>query len=84
MELQAFLMIALPALMGLLAIGAVLMIKTQRRQQGATPDTVANAVPVNPMSAGHAARLRRRYVAGAGIVLALLAALGAALALSAG
>lgn len=76
METQAFLMIAMPVLMGLIAIGALLAIKIARRRQAPAGGNVATAVPTRPMSAEHAATLRRRYDAVAGLILAGLAVLG--------
>jgi hypothetical protein len=84
METQAFLMIAMPVLMGLVAIGAVLAIKITRRRQasGHATDDVATAVPATPMSSQHANRLWRRYGAGAGAILIALAVLAAGFALA--
>lgn len=74
MQAEAFLMIALPVLMGLFAVGAMLFIKLKRRSQTPSTDPIATAVPIMPMSPAQAAAIRRRYFwAVCAILLGLLA-----------
>jgi hypothetical protein len=70
------LLIAWPVLMGLAAVGIVILIKTRRRLQGTRDPRHTDAVPVNPMSPDHARRLRRRYLFIAGAVVTGLAVAG--------
>jgi hypothetical protein len=66
------LLIAWPVLMGLAAVGIVILIKTRRRLQGTRDPRHTDAVPVNPMSPDDARRLRRRYLLIAGTVATVL------------
>ena len=67
---EAVMLVAGPILMALAAVGVLILIKTRRRLQGTRDARYTSAVPVNPMSAGHARRLRRRYLLLAGAVAA--------------
>jgi hypothetical protein len=78
--MDAFWLIAGPVLMGLAAVGAVIFLKTTRRLQGTRDPRHTGAVPVKPMSPGHAQRLRRRYAIAAGAVAGILALLALAFA----
>jgi hypothetical protein len=69
---EAWLLVAWPVLMGLVAVGALLLIKTVRRTQGTRDPRYTEVVPVKPMSPLHAQRLRRRYAVAAAIIAVLL------------
>lgn len=81
MRMEAFLLVAWPVLLAVLAAGAVLLIKIARRRQATRAGRFGGAVPARPMSAEHAARLSRRYWWTAGVVVAVLAAFGIGLLL---
>lgn len=61
MVAEALLLILLPVLMAICAVGAVLALKIARRRTAIAPHLDA-AVPVVPMTAPHARRLVRRYL----------------------
>lgn len=69
---------------GIVAVGAVLLIKVMRRRQaaqGLTDARLDTGVPAKPMSAVHAERLLRRYRTTAliAVALAVLVVLGVAI-----
>lgn len=80
MKLEAFLLVAIPVIGALAAVGAVLAIKISRRRQQGAAYGRGTAVPVTPMSRERAAALIRRYGIGVGLVLALLLLYGLYLA----
>lgn len=80
-SLDAFLLVALPALGALLAVGALRWIKVQRRRQGPCCASRANPVPIRALSEAQVQRWRRRYRNAVLWVLLLLALYAAALAL---
>jgi hypothetical protein len=67
---EAATLIVGPIVMGLAAVGVLILIKTRRRLQGTRDSRYTDVVPVNPMSAEHARRVRQRYLLIAGIVAA--------------
>lgn len=80
MKLEALLLLAIPVIGALAAVGAVLAIKIARRRQQAAAYGRGTAVPVRPMSNERAASLIRRYWIGVVMVAALLLLYGIYLA----
>jgi len=68
-QFAAFWLIAWPLLLGLGAVGALLFIKTTRRRQAMHNPAYTDVVPARPLSAADAARMRRRYLWIAGVLL---------------
>lgn len=77
METQyALVQLAMIVIAGVLAVGAVLLIKITRRRQaarGLSNPALPTGVPTRPMSREHADRLLRRYLWSVATVLTLLA-----------
>lgn len=71
-DIQGLALLAYPILASLFAVGALIFIKTLRRRQGTSDPRFTEAVPVNPMSASHARRLRLRYLIAAAVVVTAL------------
>lgn len=80
-EEQTFVLVLWPVLMGLAAIGALLLIKVARRRDATHPPSgdVTEVVPARPLSAQRSARLLRNYLIAAVIIIAALVAWAASL-----
>lgn len=70
--MEAFWTLAGPVLMGLAAVGAVLLIKITRRRQATRSGQLGGTVPANPLSATDARRMSHRYGVAAAIVAGLV------------
>lgn len=72
--MEAFWVMAVPILMGLAAVGALLFIKIARRRQATSTGHLGGTVPANPLSHADARKMSRRYGVAAAVVVALLVA----------
>jgi len=76
---QAFVILAMPVLIGLVGAGVLLMIKIRRRRDATKTQTLDGPVPADPLSYADADRMWKRYWTVSGSVVALLAIIGISL-----